>query len=117
MNSKQGIRIQRCVETLHPAGAGAEPLYLRARIHTSQAVVANIGAAQLMSHMAVGDAVNIATRLEESAKPDQIIVSDQVVQPVIQTLENGILAGPTGSINTREHGGPFGLFKLIARMI
>lgn len=56
------------------------PMRFGMGIHTGEAVVGNIGAAQLMSYTAIGDSVNVSKRLEESARPGQIIVSNQIVQ-------------------------------------
>ena len=114
MNSEQAIRIQRSVETLLLLGADAEPLYFRARVHRSHAIVSNTDAARPVFHTAAGDAVNIARRLEENAKPGQIVVNAPVVQPVVQTLGHGILARLAGSINIK---GLFGLFKVVALLV
>ncbi len=44
-------------------------------IHTGEAVVGNIGTELLMDYTAVGDAVNVAQRLEELATGGQILIS------------------------------------------
>jgi class 3 adenylate cyclase len=77
---RAAMAIQRNVADIEPPRGISEPLRFGAGIHTGEAVVGNIGAAQLMSFTAVGDAVNIAKRLEENARPGQVIVSESVVQ-------------------------------------
>ncbi|MBI5649294.1 MAG: GAF domain-containing protein [Chloroflexi bacterium] len=44
-------------------------------IHTGDAVVGNIGTQQQMNYTAIGDAVNVAKRLQENAAGGQIILS------------------------------------------
>ncbi len=51
------------------------PMNIRMGIHTGEALVGNIGTAQLMNYTAIGDAVNLAKRLEETGRPEQILLS------------------------------------------
>lgn len=51
------------------------PMNMRVGIHTGEAVVGNIGTPRLMNYTAIGDAVNLAKRLEESGEPGQILIS------------------------------------------
>ncbi|MEM7336522.1 MAG: adenylate/guanylate cyclase domain-containing protein, partial [Chloroflexota bacterium] len=45
-------------------------------IHTGEAVVGNVGSANRKDYSAIGDAVNLAKRVQESAKADEILMSD-----------------------------------------
>ncbi len=44
-------------------------------IHTGEAVIGNVGTEQQMNYTAIGDAVNLAKRLQETAKGGQILLS------------------------------------------
>jgi adenylate cyclase len=47
-------------------------------LHTGLAVVGNVGAPEIMNYTAVGDAVNLAARLQTLSKQGQILISDAV---------------------------------------
>jgi class 3 adenylate cyclase len=76
---RAGMAIHRDIAALEKPIGLVEPLRFGVGIHTGEAVVGNIGAARLMSFTAVGEPVNRAKRLEEVARPEQIVVSRQVV--------------------------------------
>lgn len=44
-------------------------------IHTGEAIVGNIGTAELMNYTAIGDAVNIAARLQSEAHLGEVLIS------------------------------------------
>lgn len=51
------------------------PMNIRVGIHTGEAVVGNIGMPRLLNYTAIGDAVNLAKRLEETSDPGDILIS------------------------------------------
>src|SRR5512136_1309240 len=62
------------------------PLQLRLQfgigIACGEAIVGNIGTAQLMNYTAIGHSVNLARRLQESAKGGQILIDESTHQAV-----------------------------------
>jgi class 3 adenylate cyclase len=74
-------------------------------IHTGQAIVGNIGAPDLMDFTAVGDTVNLASRLQGMSENSQIMVSEDtynIVQDFVVAQRGGPRAvrGREESVNT-----------------
>jgi class 3 adenylate cyclase/tetratricopeptide (TPR) repeat protein len=74
---RAGLELVRAVRGLTPQGsdAGDFPLAARVGIHTGIVVVSAVGAGGQRQSIALGDAVNLAARLEKAADPETVVVS------------------------------------------
>jgi class 3 adenylate cyclase len=74
------------IQSRMAARAKTMPLQLRLQfgigIACGEAVVGNIGTAQLMNYTAIGHSVNLARRLQEVAKGGQILIDENTYQAV-----------------------------------
>ncbi len=58
--------------------AGQQTLQLRIGIHWGQVVIGNVGTAERLDWTAIGDVVNIASRIEKGCQPGSILISREV---------------------------------------
>ncbi len=60
-----------------PGRAGVE-LFIRTGLHAGSVIVGSVGSDLQMNYTAIGDTVNLASRLEQAARPGTILVSEAV---------------------------------------
>ncbi len=79
---RTAIMIQERMKTYHTQLPEDRRLYFGIGIHTGEAVIGNVGSALRKDYSAIGDAVNIAKRLQELAKPGQLLISQDTYKKV-----------------------------------
>jgi adenylate cyclase len=67
--------------------SGQDRLQFGIGVHTGEAVVGNVGSPDRLDYTAMGDTVNLAKRLQEVAKPMQVLLSDDTYQQVKERVE------------------------------
>ena len=91
----------------------AVPLRLRLKfgigIACGEAVVGNIGTAQLMNYTAIGNSVNLARRLQEAAKGGQILIDENTYQAVQRHVKTKAL----GEIDVKGFSAPVPVYEII----
>jgi adenylate cyclase len=95
--------MQRAFSRQAPAlGLGSGEIALGIGVHTGEVIVGNIGSDTVMDFTVVGDAVNIAQRLQEEAWPGQVLVSQAAYEaagkPPAHPLGDRHLSGRSGRV-------------------
>jgi len=85
---------QDLVAAFQSEAFGGFRLAVSVGINTGDAVVGNIGTPQLMNYTAIGDAVNLAQRLQEMAGPDEILMGPNTQEMVRERVAVAAL-GPS----------------------
>jgi class 3 adenylate cyclase len=90
---------------------GRETVRARFGIHAARVLVGNVGSNERLSYTAIGDGVNIASRLEGINKEfsTTICLSDTVYQAVVDEVE----AKPLRAVSVKGRTGEFMVYELL----
>ena len=72
------LEMQRRFAQLKKKTPDLAPLGLGIGVHTGEVIVGNIGSERMMDYTVIGDTVNVARRLQETARPGEILISDAI---------------------------------------
>lgn len=103
------VEMQRRIAATSRLRAQLQRLQFGVGIATGDAVVGNIGTAQLMNYTAIGTSVNLARRLQESARGGQILID----QATYQAAADRIKARPLGLLEVKGMREPLPVFDVL----
>ena len=91
---------------------GGQPFHTRMGIHTGEAIVGNVGFEGRMSYTAVGDSVNLASRLEGLNKVygTRILISETT----LLAAGAAVVARPVDRVAVKGKDQAIGIFELLA---
>jgi adenylate cyclase len=101
--------IKQAVETYHQRVSPEYQLHLGMGINTGEVVAGNIGAEDHMEYTLIGDAVNLAKRLQENAKPGQILLG----QTTYQLVKDYVLVNELEPIRVKGRAAAEQVYELI----
>ena len=79
---RTALLIRQEVASYHESFPDGRRLHFGMGIHSGESVVGNVGTHFRKDYSVIGDAVNLAKRLQEVAEPDQILVTEAVYEQV-----------------------------------
>lgn len=87
------LKIKKTLEAENKEEGREKELNIRIGINTGQITAGNIGSPKRMEYTVLGDAVNVASRLESIAEPNQILIGEETysrVKDKFKTREVGL---------------------------
>lgn len=103
------VDMQRRITATSQAMAQLHRLQFGIGISTGDAVVGNIGTAQLMNYTAIGSSVNLARRLQESARGGQILID----QTTFDAVSTRIRSRALGLLDVKGMRDPIPVFEVL----
>jgi class 3 adenylate cyclase len=88
---------------------GGIPTAVGFGIASGDAIIGNVGSPHYMSYTIIGDAVNVAARLVEMARPSELLVSGPVLRAVAAAASR---VEPRGRIALRGRGEPVEVYSV-----
>ena len=92
------VMIREALAAFHKDLPPKHRLDINFGIHTGQAVVGNVGTDQIMDFTAVGDTVNLASRLQGLSRKGQILISSATYNRVAPHIK----ASPIGEMHVKN---------------
>lgn len=83
--AKSALEMQEAIES--EAGEGPDAPRFRIGINTGLAVVGNVGSDEIRSFSVIGDAVNVAARLESTAEPGTVVIGGATFDVIAERVE------------------------------
>lgn len=109
---RAGLDIQRSISEYAQELRGyVDDFQLRLGVNTGTVVVGSVGSDMHMEYLAIGDAVNLAARLQSEAKPGHVLISESTAKLVKAAFDLDAL----GEITVKGKSGPVKVFEVVDR--
>ena len=110
---RAALRLSHRIQALNALRAkeGKSPIHIRIGLNSAEVLVGNVGSTERLSYTAIGDGVNVASRLEGINKQfgTTICISDSVYARVADK----IVARPLEEISVKGRRGSFMVYELL----
>ncbi len=103
------LEMRRALPSIKPPGASTTELRARFGINTGTVVVGTIGSKRRAEYTAIGDAVNVAARIQTFARPNEICI-DELTRAKV---ESRFVMEEIGMIDVKNRLQPLAVFKVL----
>ncbi len=86
-----------------------KPIKIGIGINTGEALITHLGSSKKMTYTAVGNSVNIASRLQNSASSNQILITKNM----LDVIKKEVIAKDLGYINLKNVSKPVNIFDVV----
>jgi adenylate cyclase len=108
---RAALAMRDAVSRMTPPKPDIGSLRVRFGINTGVLTVGNLGSARRMEYTALGDSVNVASRLQTFARPNEIVISEMTLaKPGVQACFD---VEEIGHIDVKNRAQPVSVFKVI----
>jgi len=107
---RAALEMRRLLPTIRWPGASPGKLRTRFGINTDLVVVGNIGSARRMEYTAVGDGVNVASRIGGFARPNEICIDEDTYKKTAGQFD----VEEIGAIDVKNRLEPLVIYKVLA---
>jgi class 3 adenylate cyclase len=97
------------VQGEHDRGTPPDTLRFRVGVNTGPALIGNVGSATLRTFTAIGDAVNLAARLQTLAAPGTVVLGERTTE----LLGKSVVVRPLGEAEVKGKELPVRAFQLL----
>ncbi len=106
---RAALAMQRAIAEMHANSLVDERLSFGVGIVTGQSVVGNIGSSTLQNYTAIGDSVNLAARLQSTARPGQVLLNPEAYE----MAKDYIIGHKLGYVQVKGHSEPDLVYEVI----
>ncbi len=106
---KAALEMRDRVRDFQPPGGQPGTLRVRFGINTGLVVVGNFGSARRTEYTAIGDAVNVASRLQTFARPNEICIDEDT----FAKTGGAFVVEEIGSVDVKNRAQPIAVFKVL----
>jgi class 3 adenylate cyclase len=106
--ARAALAVSKTIATAAAAHPGWPQI--RIGINTGPALIGNVGGEDVRSFTAIGDAVNLASRLESLAPPGQVVIGERTHE----LLDDTVRDEPLGTVAVKGKNQPVEAFRLVA---